>query len=431
MKPFPIHYLTRAILPCWLVAPCLILLLFSSVVSASDHADPINLRRKEGGITDLFVFPTKNDTRGVEVGRDDKGKPKFRPITIDEADQLAIVFCVRPSLTTSPPYGGLNEYTYSIYIDSHSEVRFENKLDVKRYGGIVAKPESIAADFSITIRLNDDTSIKELTIQTKTDNTWKVIGKSIDGKWGPRPDTLFKKYSGVRDDPFIFPMFFGTNVIAMVFSVPLAYLPQQDFLIWGTSARNEVQIDHVGRSQRTQLPRFDLLNTLHPSKHVAALRQQAKDPGLIDDFLRTQIRPVFNLRPYDFQPDVMIYSKGSAAVYPNGRQLEDDVAKLTCDSGDCQLFELSFAVADPKPYEATGGRPTRNDKEFSNTFPYLAEPWPDKPPAPAAGTNDAESCPDRHPHRGYSRRISVPVGTLLSSRKAIQDPGAALKDARV
>jgi hypothetical protein len=95
-------------------------------------------------------------------------------------------------------------------------------------------------------------------------------------------------------------------------------------------------------------------------------------------------RPVFNLRAYDFQPDVMIYSRRPEyrVEFPNGRQLEDDVAYLTCMQGDCQLDELSFAVKDPKKHADTNGRPTKNDRPFSDSFPYLAEPWPDKEPTP-------------------------------------------------
>jgi hypothetical protein len=351
-------------------------LLLVPVAAASDHADPIDLDRLEGGITDLFVFPAKDGRRRVNK----------KSVTSQEANQLAVVFCVRRSLTTSPPYPGLDEFTYSIFMDLHSTVHFDNELDRKRYGGIVAKPDGIDADFAITIQLNNDTSIKEMKVEAKQENKWKVKAHKKEGKWEVQPKGPFDVYSGVRDDPFIFPMFFGTNVIAMVMNVPLDYFPgaPQDFLIWGTSARHQVQIDHVGRSQRTQLPRFDLLNTLHPKEHVAALRKQDADPGLKDDFLRTRIRPVFNLRPYDFQPDVMIFTRrpGYQAEFPNGRQLEDDVAYLTCMQGDCQLYELSFAVKNPEKYKDTGGRPTKNDKEFSDYFPYLAEPWPDKDPTP-------------------------------------------------
>jgi hypothetical protein len=341
---------------------------------ASDHADPINLDRQAGGITDLFVFPTKDGVRRVPTNPRTVHGEK-RSIGSEEANQLAVILCVRRSLTTSPPYPGLDEFTYTIVMDLHSRVNFDDDLDRKRYGGTVVHPEGIDADMVITIRLNADTTFKELKLEVKEHNSWKE-----------KPAGRIQRYSGVRDDPFIFPMFFGTNVIAMVMSVPLDYFPgpPQDFVIWATSTRHRAQIDHVGRSQRTQLPRFDLLNTLHPKEHVKALRQHADAPGLIDDFLRTRIPPVFNLRPYDFKPDVMIFTRRPdyPAAFPNGRQLEDDVAKLTCEQGDCQLYELSFAVKDPHKYRMTGGRPTTNDKEFYDSFPYLAEPWPDKEPVP-------------------------------------------------
>jgi hypothetical protein len=140
-----------------------------------------------------------------------------------------------------------------------------------------------------------------------------------------------------------------------------------------------VQIDHVGRSQRTQLPRFDFLNTVHPRDHVRAIVEQRDRPGVKDDFLRTYIPPPFNIRPYDLQPDVMFFTRTREPKYPNGRQLEDDVAALTCQQGDCQLFELSQSHA--KSASFPGGRPTKNDKEFSATFPYLADPWPDSTPS--------------------------------------------------
>jgi hypothetical protein len=131
-------------------------------------------------------------------------------------------------------------------------------------------------------------------------------------------------WTGVRDDPFIFPRFFGTNIVAMVLRIPISSFPegQQDWLIWGTSRRGDKQIDHVGRSNRTMLPRLDRLNKLPPNKHVAA---------------------------------------------------------LTCAQGDCLLWELSFADSKDWP------RKTTNDKPFLDNFPYLAEPWPDKEPAPMPG----------------------------------------------
>jgi hypothetical protein len=65
------------------------------------------------------------------------------------------------------------------------------------------------------------------------------------------PDAI-RVFTGVRDDPFIFPKFFKRNAIVMVLSIPFSAFPagQQDWLLWGTSAqvKDGAQIDHVGRS---------------------------------------------------------------------------------------------------------------------------------------------------------------------------------------
>ncbi len=361
----------------------LVLLLSVSAVG-SDHADPIFNREQEGGITDLFAFPAKDGIRMMpEKDKDGKqirdagqnieyrftpGAPDWRS-DASQANELVVIFNVRRSLTTSPPFGILDQFTYEIHFDFHSQLDFEKDLaNLARYGGTVVTPEGIAPDATIKYVLNNDTSIKSLEF-TGFQNTARI----------PRP------YVGVRDDPFIFPMFFGTNVIAFVVRIPFSCLPSQgDFVLWATSARHGKQVDHVGRSQRTQLPRFDLLNTLPPREHVAALHESTDNPGLTDEVLRNIISPPFSLRPYDYQPDVMFYSRDRKPRYPNGRQLEDDVAFLTCLQGDCQLFELS--QSHPKFSKGPAGRPTMNDKEFTNTFPYLAEPQPDSdPPAPARG----------------------------------------------
>lgn len=317
--------------------------LFPLAARASDHADPIRLDRLEAGITDLFAFPSKDNR------------------------ELVLILCVRRSLAKAPPYEVLDQFTYKIHIDLHSSISFDNEADRKRYGGTIMHPERLAPDITITYRLKKDTSFEE---------------KKIEGNLLQHPEMIRKWWSGVRDDPFIFPQFFGTNTIAMIVSIPFDCFPpgQTNWLIWGTSERHGVQIDHVGRSQRTQLPRFDLLNTLPPSQHVAALRDARDNPGLIQDLLRTRIAPEFAIRTYDLHPDVMIYTKQFPIRFPNGRQLRDDVAKLTCEQGDCQLFELSFAHPRSSRYE--GGRPTANDKEFLEDFPYLAEPWPDPDPPP-------------------------------------------------
>jgi hypothetical protein len=155
-------------------------------------------------------------------------------------------------------------------MDLHTGVSIERAEDRARYGGTIMNPQGISPDATIEFRLNDDATLKE---------------KSLQGLKNPEAIRL---YTGVRDDPFIFPRFFGTNIIAAVFSIPMTSFPegQQDFLVWGTSSKDGKQIDHVGRSLRTMLPRFDALNTLPPGQHVEAIKAMHENPGILQDFLR-------------------------------------------------------------------------------------------------------------------------------------------------
>ena len=225
---------------------------------------------------------------------------------------------------------------------------------------------SIKPDVTIRMRLNDDASVKEM----------KVTGL-------PHPENI-RVFTGPRDDPFIFPRFFGSNIIALVYSIPMSEFPpnQQDWLLWGTSswAESGKQIDHVGRSNRTQNARNDFLNTLPPNEHVAELEKMAKKRKRIEKVLMQVSLPLANLfhlqfmlYPYDLtDPDVMIYTNRRPPGYPNGRMLPDDVAYDTCLVGDCTLMALSYAESTQFP------RATVNDKPFLDHFPYLAEPWPEK-----------------------------------------------------
>jgi len=319
------------------------LLFLPTGLQSSDHADPVNLEVLESGITDLFAFPN--------------------------GDQMVVVLDTRRALTTPPPYQ-LEPFEFAIYMDLHNKVTVDNPAEKARYGGSIANPEGIKEDVTIKIRLKNDASLN---------------GVKYEGLQNPE---RIKLYTGVRDDPFIFPRFFKRNTIAMVLSIPFSAFPngQRDWIIWGTSTRikDNVQIDHVGRSNRSQQGRFDFLNTLHPSKHAAAIKAHIDTRMQIEKTLMEYLpplvnayQPLFKLRPYDVFPDVMIYTTQYPIGFPNGRKLTDDVALLTCDQGDCALVE--GAVIDSPQWP----RATKNDngeKEFLKEFPYLAEPWPMSPP---------------------------------------------------
>ncbi len=390
----------------------------STSLFASDHADPIdpfNLERLEGGLTDLFVFPIRADgkpaypfqrTDGVSLAKPDlRLREALTPEQRAEIKNLVVILCLRRALTETGSLR-LEPYTYRIHLDQHSTISFEDTPedlpaaasappvggsgytppagnDPKaatrptgaegraRYGGLVANPVGISDDVRIEFTLKNDATIREITTVGLKD-VKEVIH---DGKF--HPDQV-SAWSGVRDDPFIFPAFFGTNVVAMVMTIPISAFPegQKDWLIWGTSHKGSRQIDHVGRSLRTQNPRFELLNTLPPREHKAAIMREHENPSLMRDlFLRFNLGQLFAYRKWDFVPDVMVFTTRYGVGFPNGRVLTDDVGALLAQHGDTLLLELSHQ---------NGGWPrkTTNDKEFLDSFPYLAEPWPDKPPAP-------------------------------------------------
>ena len=183
------------------------------------------------GITDLFAFP--------------------------DGEQMIVILNTRRALTTPPPYQ-LEPFEFAIFMDLHTKVTVDNAEERARYGGSIANPEGIKPDVTIKIRLKNDTTLNTIEYQ------------------GLENTNGIKLFTGVREDPFIFPRFFKRNTIAMVLSIPFSSFPQEqrDWLLWATSMRlkDGVQIDHVGRSNRTQQGRFDFLNTLPPSQHVAAIK---------------------------------------------------------------------------------------------------------------------------------------------------------------
>lgn len=335
---------------CWKIVSTVlaaVLLMTVRPAAASDHADPVALGDPESNITDLFFFP--------------------------QGDRMILIFNVTRALLTPEPYN-LRPFTYQVNMDLTTPVSFQDDANRARYGGTVLEPDQIHPDVTIAIHLNDDVTLRDLTIKGLDE---KQLGD-------------VKQYFAVRDDPFIFPRFFGKNVISMVLSIPKSAFPagQHDFILWGTTSKNGQQIDHVGRSIRSQLPRFGFLNTLAPKDHLKALVDQKAKFDDIYNYLHTAkewwvvaagdfLQFTLQLRKYDLQPDVMIYTDRFPVGYPNGRVMTDDVVAQTCSFGDCLLQEISFI-------EGGWPRATVNDKPFSPDWPFEAAPWPEQKAVPAA-----------------------------------------------
>jgi hypothetical protein len=261
------------------------------------------------------------------------------------------------------------------------------------YGGTIESPFNIAEEALLNFHLGLEKD--EKTLAVNVDARLSGIPGSVNIVTGERygvadsvPMALTKNsewkrgrinvQAGVFDDPFIFPRFFRGNVIGIVVSIPLELLQRSDgspaqngtILVWATThGKDGKQSDHVGRSLRTQLPRFGYLNVLHPADHVEAILRRHGQPTLMENALGTFLAPLEAHRFYDPVPDVIIYDLTKPAMFPNGRWLEDDVAKVLADAGETLLYELSLTESKQFP------RATTNDKPFRKNFPYLAEPW--------------------------------------------------------
>jgi hypothetical protein len=338
-----------------------------SGIQASDHADPVPPLKMEGlddgliGLNGLYGF-VDGDRLVVMVN--------VSRAIIDVSDQIG---------------AGIKDTIYKVHFDTHTPVTFDNPTQLIRFGGTIAAANwpKIAPDASITFRIQKDprggVSVKRVVFQSHPVATGLSNTDSIQYE------------AGLFDDPFIFPAFNNKNTIAMIASIPLSSFKgdPRNFLIWATAHRSDgTQFDIVGRAGRTQQPRLDFLNTLPPSKHVpAVIEERNKDmmqrtffkalfkgefKDFIDRELSIRIAQIFQIRRYDSDiPDVMILNLDRPVGYPNGQVLGDDVVRYTCIEGlgECQLWEIA-SFADPCA-------PRRNftDKPFSNSFPYLGEPW--------------------------------------------------------
>ena len=314
------------------------------------------------------------------------------------------------------------------------------------YGGIIDTSSTIADDAILDFHLNfasDGENSQATLAGYRIDGISGAVNmvseerKSLDGKRTlvekrPMVKGAINVQTGIFDDPFIFPRFFRANVVGIVTSIPLRMIHRHDgsaitegpILLWATThVPGGAQSDHVGRSLRTQLPRFGYLNTVHPSQHVAEIMQVHAQPGLLDNILAVMLAPLEAHRHYDNAPDVMVYDLRRPARFPNGRWLEDDVAKTLADAGETLLLELSYAESRQFPRAET------NDKPFRKQFPYLAPAWTTQETSehaapgtswengfkiPTAGDSDATGVPDLTPAVWKSLWLGLLLGVIGS-----------------
>jgi hypothetical protein len=366
----------------------------------SDHADPQSVTNPfyvqpepNANITDLHAFIVDK-----LIGENNH---------VIEGEHLIVSLCVRRALTPEQARMlTLKGYKFRVHFDLDPKVRIFDetktpegqdyaeelakaaparradlisKHDADRsmqalYGGITTDPGDIKEDALLEFELElTKRDLPQAVISGKPRaDGFKAAPNVVSSAAELRPEVI-NIQAGIFDDPFIFPRFFRRNVVGIVTAIPLSAVPlphgKGPILLWATTHKGEKQVDHVGRSLRTQLPRFGYLNDKPPSEHVKEITRVHDRPTLMEDILATFISPLEAHRHYDSVPDVVIYDLRKPAKFPNGRALRDDVAKALADGGETLLVELAYTESKQFPRAET------NDKEFRETFPYLAERW--------------------------------------------------------
>ena len=269
-------------------------------LAAADHGDTPLLKeigRHDARVTDLYTF--------LRGGR------------------IVFVVCLDPTIPpAATEYHFASDLTVRIFVDRDSEVRFDDMADLGTFGGSIVDPRHITEDLSFRIRFDDD-------------GNPTLHANGI----GPLADLDVSFFAGLRDDPFIRAPREGRNIAALVLDLPLFEVlgDQSTLLVWGTSKIEGVagsSQDLFGRALRSQFPENDLMNVMRPRDHATRL-------GLV--------------------PDVLILDTSRPVLFPNGRELDDDVVDL---------------VGDARVLNSDAPFPMANDLPFLNVFPYLSPPHP-------------------------------------------------------
>ena len=311
---------------------------------AADHVDlPQNgtgtgattVARPDASITDFFAFVNGN--------------------------KLVMILDLNPFLSPDVQnYVFPTDVKYRFNVDTNAQITIGNDLVSKEFGGVIAAPETIREDY-----------VFEVTFNAQNGPQLNVTGANTTRCRNLRAAT--RVFAGLRAEAFIFSPFVRNNIAGIVLEVPLSTVveSQSKLLLWATATVDTPAgpfTELGGRALRSQFgtpaPNFQDLNALHPSQHKAA------------GFVR---------------PDVVIIDVSKPTLFPNGRNLSDDV--VTVVDGFTLLPDTDHAAAGlevsfcepggmfyPCPVPASA---TADDVRILGRFPYLGRPY-----RPGDGNND-------------------------------------------
>ncbi len=339
---------------------------FASLANAADHRDSsLNVSNPTADINDVFAFRSPTNP-----------------------DNLVIAISVNPLIVPSDNLtrGVFDDgVTYQIHVDLDGDLIDDATVSIRKDGGSL-----------VLEGLGDPISL-EIT---------PPGASAIITEAGP-----VSLFAGLRDDPFFFDLagfqgfladpqvpamglrdadggvpvdaFADTNIMAIVVELPVTVVTGGSDANSGT-IKTWVSTSRDGRVDRMAIPAIntalihsemkDAFNQGDPVNDAADFQ-----PAAIAtiDFLREVVDGLFGV-PQDggplgdltsaqvgaaLVPDVVTIDFSQPLAFPNGRQLEDDVI----DAALGVVLNRGGAAG-------IGDGVDANDKPFSTTFPYLAEP---------------------------------------------------------
>ncbi len=284
-------------------------------------------------IGDLYVFPSPEDS-----------------------DSVVFVLTVNPGAGLAVPTPFRSQAKYNLMIDKNGDAKEDARITL---------------DFT----------------EPRPDGSQRVklrsVGlKGMRGQGRTGEDIVVKKdvrlHAGLFDDPFFFDRdgflgedgrslcdgaaadsFARENVSAIVLEVPLSRLGARRFGVWARTRTRGKQVDRMGHAAINSIllpaESRDSFNRGLPKNDTRVFFEL-----VLDALANIGTDPVEASAVAGFYlPDILTIDLDEAAIYPNGRRLEDDVIDFT----------LPFlGGAPPLVTDCVDA----NDREFPETFPYLA-----------------------------------------------------------
>ena len=312
---------------------------------AADHLDgPLVSADGRVDLTDVYAFQSPSHPANT--------------VLIMGVDPLA---GVRSPLTFHP------EAAYDFKIDTNGDARADLTYRI-RFG----KPDAHGAQRVVVRRLarNDDG-------EDGDDNGYGVIARGWTGQNVPVSGGGTVR-AGIFDDPFFFDLaafkndlkfcpggvgtnfFAGLNIGAIVLEVPSAQLGGH-IGVWARTVVDGTQIDRMGRPAINTVfhnhndAGKDAFNIARPVNDQHDFRADVVNTLLALGNDSTRANALADV----LLPDILTFDTSSSAGFLNGRQLSDDVIDA----------ELGLITNGAVPSDCVA-----NDSNFSNVFPYLAQP---------------------------------------------------------